>query len=57
MVGSVAVLGLGAHDGGVGTSRGDQRGQVGPRVVTAVHHAALQGHRHPPRLSGQPATS
>ena len=54
MVGSVALLSLGAHDGGVRPPRGDQRGQVGPSVVTAVHHAALQGHRHP-RVSRQPA--
>ena len=41
VVGSVALLGLGAHDGGVGG------GEVGARVLTAVHHTALQGHRHP----------
>ena len=41
VAGPVALLSLGAHDGGVGG------GEVGARVLTAVHHTALQGHRHP----------
>ena len=50
VAGPVALLSLGAHDGGVGG------GEVGARVLTAVHHAALQGHRHPV-ITGQPTSS
>ena len=55
MVDSIAVLSLGAHDGGVRTTRGDERGEVRSSVVTAVHHAALQAHRHP-RIATVPSS-